>query len=87
MRVSRERNRRRVAAGACLISLTAILTKKKCSDKHFFYAFDAFFLFARPFSPARPRGSSRTLRRAAGGRSRDERSRAGTFFFQTPWRS
>ena len=29
MRISRERNRRRVAAGACLISVTAILTKKK----------------------------------------------------------
>ena len=80
MRVSRERNRRRVAAGACLISLTAILKKKKCLYKHFFYAFE--FFFRPPVFPA-PARELPDLRRGDGDRSR------GTvpFFFQTPCRS
>ena len=50
MRVSRERNRRRVAAGACLISLTAILTKKKSAEASVFFFF-FFFGFLVPEEP------------------------------------
>ena len=45
MSVSRERNRRRVAAEACLISLTVILTKKKSAPTSTF--FDFFFETSR----------------------------------------
>ena len=45
MRISRERNRRRVAAGVCLISVTVILTKKKSAPTSTF--FDFFFETSR----------------------------------------
>ena len=71
MRISRERNRRRVAAGACLISLTAILTKKKkCSDKHFF-DFSVFF------APPRRAGT-----RKEGARGSDAENFSGNVEFQ-----
>ena len=46
MRISRERNRRSVPAGACLISLTPILTKKKSALTSTF----SRFFFAENFS-------------------------------------
>ena len=71
MRVSRERNRRRVAAGACLISLTAILTKKKVLRQALF---SIFFLRLRAARIPAPAGTGREkefsrLKKRRGGES------------------
>ena len=71
MRVSRERNRRRVAAGACLISLTAILTKKKSAPTSTFFD---FFLRLRAARISAPAGTERKkefsrLKKRRGGES------------------
>ena len=71
MRISRERNRRRVAAGACLISLTAILTKKKSALTSTFFD---FFLRLRAARISAPAGTERKkefsrLKKRRGGES------------------